>query len=343
MEVYKALEISIHFWNIYWSSIGQALIKTGRINCWTEGVVLLGGAPGNRGLLGVNFWFGSTNTHFSPLLLQMTGFTASPFFCFNPTSDLSATMLDFIMEMAERSWEIKCPDDLVKLKSAAWEILHGCTVWGDQNPWSFLFPPHSYSHTPSALRCNPTISGGQESDSFKSHKWLMELYFTAHCRSARGRLQSDMISHQSGERWRAMPVQRSQGMEREGKERESERPALHCHITSHAGAGDEKSNTHQIPDLTSFSFLLYVFPLSFYLCISFSLLHGMSYNLPLSVSVMRSLVHSCSHFFYFLCPYYSILFSAFPLYAFTASLHLLSGKVLRLLDKDVTGELYLLD
>lgn len=36
------------------------------------------------------------------------------------------------------------------------------------------------------VRCNPSVSGGQESSSFKSHKWLMELYFTDHFASARG-------------------------------------------------------------------------------------------------------------------------------------------------------------
>lgn len=66
----------------------------------------------------------------------------------------------------------------------------------------------------------------------------MELYFTDHCGSAKGRLRSDMISQQSGERC-AMQVQRSQGMEREGNKGGVQ--GLLCDITSYIDAMDEKS------------------------------------------------------------------------------------------------------
>lgn len=137
----------------------------------------------------------------------------------------------------------------------------------------------------------------------------MELYFTGHCRSARGRLQSDMISHQSGERC-AMLVQRSQGMERDGKKGRVR--GLLCAVILHHTQvlrmkSPWKNQPHQIPNLTSLRFPLYVtvslfslFPVSLYLCISFSLLLGIACKLPpsLSVSVMCSLALDCSHFLF---------------------------------------------
>lgn len=93
-----------------------------------------------------------------------------------------------------------------------------------------------------------------------------------------------------------------------GKERESERAALHCHITSYTGAEDEKSlkeptTSNTQLDISPFSSLcgcFTLFPVSLYLCISFSLLLGISCKLPLSpsVSVMCSLALDCSHFLF---------------------------------------------
>lgn len=130
-------------------------------------------------------------------------------------------------------------------------------------------PPNTHTcalfiHSSSLIRCNPTVSGVQESGSFKSHKWLMELYFTGHCRSARGRLQPDMISRQSGERC-AMLVQRSHGMEREGKkgrDRERERDFFFFHITSHKDQKFMKEWKHiRYPARHLFvSFLMLLFP-----------------------------------------------------------------------------------
>lgn len=118
----------------------------------------------------------------------------------------------------------------------------------------------------------------------------MELYFTDHCRSARGRLQSDMISHQSGEKC-AMQVWRSQGTEREGKERMSSRAALHRHITSHllwapGMRSRRKKQPHQIPNSTALLVYLHVavsfFFLYLHICVS------------LSVSCSVSLTNCCS-------------------------------------------------
>lgn len=137
----------------------------------------------------------------------------------------------------------------------------------------------------------------------------MELYFTGHCRSARGRLQSDMIFHQSRESC-AMLVQRSLGMASEGK-KERVRGLLRTVILHHTQVLGMKSpwknrHTSNTPlDISAFPSLccwFSLFPLSLYLCISFTLLLGISYKLPLSVSVMRSL--TCSCFFCFFCPFF---------------------------------------
>lgn len=75
----------------------------------------------------------------------------------------------------------------------------------------------------------------------------MELYFTDHCGSARGQIQSDMISHQSGEECAMLIPGDGEG----GKEGMSERAWLVLY--RRVGAGDEKSmnGPHRIPNTTS--------------------------------------------------------------------------------------------
>lgn len=178
----------------------------------------------------------------------------------------------------------------------------------------------------------------------------MELYFTGHCRSARGRLQSDMIFHQSRERC-AMLVQRSLGMASEGK-KEWVRGLLRTVILHHTQVLGMKSpwknrHTSNTPlDISAFPSLcccFSLFPLSLYLCISFTLLLSISYKLPLSVSVMHFLSLTCPRFFFYflevicysgvcnfcsgsclILSFYST--TLFPLCAFTASSPT-SGKV----------------
>lgn len=142
----------------------------------------------------------------------------------------------------------------------------------------------------------------------------MELYFTGHCRSARGRLQSDMIFHQSRESC-AMLVQRSLGMASEGK-KERVIGLLRTVILHHTQVlgwkvHERTRHTSNTPlDISAFPSLcccFSLFPLSLYLCISFTLLLGISYKLPLSVSVMRSLALTCSRFFLFSLSFFYFL------------------------------------
>lgn len=70
------------------------------------------------------------------------------------------------------------------------------------------------------VRYNPSVSGGQKSSSFKSYKWLMELYFSDHFTSVR-------------------------------KSKGSEKLFCSCHIVerkSTGSKGHKEVNTHQIPD-----------------------------------------------------------------------------------------------
>ena len=98
-----------------------------------------------------------------------------------------------------------------------------------------------------------------------------------------------------------MPVQRSQGMDREGKKRESERAALHCHTTSHIGAEDEKSTKEPSTsntqlDISVFPSLRPLFPLYLYICVSLSVSCAVSLANYHSLCVCNAL--DCSHFLF---------------------------------------------
>ena len=181
-----------------------------------------------------------------------------------------------------------------------------CHCRAGLNPWSF-FPFLSFMSPPSLLRCNPTISGGQESGYFKSHKWLMEMYFTDHCKGARGRLQSDMISHQSGEKVCHACLEIS-GDGEGGKEREREWVWEGCFALSYYithGAEDYKSMKEPStskPSLTSLCLPLHVavFLLYLYICVSVWLSCSTSLANYHSLCICNALSSARLHSFYFL-------------------------------------------